>query len=95
MIVIDDVGVFPLMKGDLVGGQTIDGVVAALRVAVSEGREARSLTAMLKASGFALLGTACSHSSSGDWCGCGAGCAPCWSRSATGTASAWRSAARR
>ncbi|MBP6776699.1 MAG: mechanosensitive ion channel [Piscinibacter sp.] len=58
MIVIDDVGVFALVKGDLVGGQTIDGVVAALRVAVSEGREARSLTAMLKASGFALIGTA-------------------------------------
>ncbi len=47
MVMIDGDGVFPLVQGDLVGGQTIDGVVAALRLAVSEGQEARSLAAML------------------------------------------------
>ena len=58
MVEIDEIGVFPLLAGDLVEGQTIDDVVAALHLAVSEGQEARSLTAMLKATGFALLGTA-------------------------------------
>ena len=57
MILIDDVGVFPLLPGDLVRGQTVKGVTAALKVAVAENRDARSLSVMLRASGFALLAT--------------------------------------
>ena len=57
MILLDDVGVFALLPGDQVRGQTADGVAAALRLAIGEGQEARSLKAMLRASGFALLGT--------------------------------------
>ena len=57
MVMIDGVGVFPLVPGDLAGGQTVEGVDAALRLAVAEGQEARSLTAMLKASAYALVGT--------------------------------------
>ena len=57
MVLLDDVGVFALLPGDQVRGQTADGVAAALRLAIGEGQEARSLKAMLRASGFALLGT--------------------------------------
>ncbi len=56
-VLIDDVGVFPLLPGDLVDGQSVDGVVRALRQALDEGREARSLKQMLRAAGFALLAT--------------------------------------
>ena len=57
MVMIDGIGVFPLVAGDLSGGQTVEGVDAALRLAVAEGQEARSLSAMLQASAFALIGT--------------------------------------
>ena len=57
MVMLDGVGVFPLLPGDLTGGQSIDSVVRALQQAVDEGREARSLGVMLRAAGFALLAT--------------------------------------
>ncbi|MBK6865055.1 MAG: mechanosensitive ion channel [Ideonella sp.] len=57
MIMVDDVGIFVLLKGDLTRTQTIDSIVGALRAAIAEGQEARSFQAMLRASGFALLGT--------------------------------------
>lgn len=57
MVVLDGIGVFALLPGDLTGGQSIDGVVRALQQAVDEGREARSFGVMLRAAGFALLAT--------------------------------------
>ena len=56
-VLIDEIGVFPLMPGDLTEGQSVDNVVQALRLAVQEDQEARSLSAMLRAAGFALLAT--------------------------------------
>jgi small-conductance mechanosensitive channel len=56
-VMVDGVSVFPLLPGDLEHGQTIDGVVAALQLAVKEHREATSLGLMLRATGFALLAT--------------------------------------
>ncbi len=56
-VLIDGTGVFPLLPGDLGGGQTVDGIVGALQRALDEGREARSLTLMLRATGFAALAT--------------------------------------
>jgi small-conductance mechanosensitive channel len=56
-VLIDDIGVFPLMPDDLKGGQTVDSVVRALKQAVKERREATSLGMMLSATGFALLAT--------------------------------------
>jgi small-conductance mechanosensitive channel len=58
MILIDGIGVFPLLPGDLGRGQTVDEVVVALRHAVAENREARTFSAMLRASSYALLATA-------------------------------------
>ncbi len=56
-VMVDGISVFPLLPGDLVQGQTIDGVVAAMQLAVNEHREATSLGLMLRATGFALLAT--------------------------------------
>jgi len=56
-VMIDGVSVFPLLPDDLAHGQTIDGIVAALQLAVNEHREATSLGMMLRAAGFALLAT--------------------------------------
>jgi len=56
-VLIDDIGVFPLLPGDLREGQTVKGVVRALEAAVQESREASSLRLMLTATGFALLAT--------------------------------------
>ena len=56
-VLLDDIGVFPLMPGDLRDGQTVKSVVHALEHAVKERREAHSLSRMLTAAGFALLAT--------------------------------------
>ncbi len=56
-VLIDEIGVFPLLPGDLAARQTVDDVVGALQQAVQESREARSLSLMLRAAGFALLAT--------------------------------------
>jgi small-conductance mechanosensitive channel len=56
-VMIDGASAFPLLPEDLVHGQTLDGVVAALQLAVKEHHEATSLGLMLRATGFALLAT--------------------------------------
>ena len=58
IVLIDDIGVFQLLPGDLTDGQTVDGVVQALQQVATELREARSVPLLLRATGFALLATA-------------------------------------
>lgn len=57
IVLIDGVGVFQLLPEDLTGGQTEDGVVAALTQAEDENREARSVARLLRAGLYALLAT--------------------------------------
>ena len=56
-VMIDDVGVFPLLPGDLSGGQTAKTVVRALELAVAEDHEAHSLRLLAWAALFAALAT--------------------------------------
>jgi small-conductance mechanosensitive channel len=56
-VMIDGVSAFPVLPEDLVHGQTLDGIVAAMQLAVKEHHEATSLGMLLRATGFALLAT--------------------------------------